>query len=95
MPSIDLMSPEYINTMIQPQGMAFLSVNGSEWKYCIWFKNMEHFNVFYNRVKDTDLFEHVKKSNLKVTDNDALVINNNFDLDDWEDFFTIYFELNK
>ena len=56
---------------------------------------MEHFNVFYNRVKDTDLFEHVKKSNLKVTDNDALVINNNFDLDDWEDFFTIYFELNK
>lgn len=95
MPSIDIMSPEYINTMIQPQGMSFLSVNGSEWKYCLWFENMEYFNVFYNRVKDTDLFEHVKKSNLKVTDNDALVINNNFDLDDWEDFFTIYFELNK
>ena len=95
MPSIDIMSPEYINAMIKPQGMAFLPIKGSEWKYCLWFKNIEIFDTFYNACENTQLFAHVKASKLSVTDNDAIVINNNFDLDDWEDFFTIYFELNK
>lgn len=88
-------SPDSINDSIKSQGIQFLPIDGSKWKYCLWFKNMEHFNVFYDRVKDTCLLDYVKKSNLNVTDNDALVINNNFDLDDWEDFFTIYFELDN
>jgi hypothetical protein len=95
MPNADGLTPQYINTIIKPLGMEFVSINGSEWKYCLWFKSMEIFDTFYNACEKTQLFAHVKASSLRVTDNDALLLINNFDMDDWEDFFSIYFSLDK
>ncbi len=95
MPNMDGLTPQYINNIIKPLDMQFLSINGSEWKYCLWFKSIHTFDTFYHVCENTQLFDHVKASTLKTTDNDALVLINNFDMDDWEDFFSIYFGLNK
>lgn len=92
MPNADGLTAQYINNIIKPLDMEFLSINGSHWKYCLWFKTIETFDTFYHACENTILFE---ASTLKTTDNDALVLINNFDMDDWEDFFTIYFGLDK